>query len=127
MNKQEFEQRTGINLTDDEYQKVEEMYMLCGNIDKDEFCKDYKKHKDSEMLRIFTELVKEKDEKLKVLKREGYLMVGFLLERAQEFGDVQLLQKAIDMVGHAEVIRMKIQKTLPFWDMDKQYILTNIK
>lgn len=42
MQKQEFYQRTGIELTDAEYKEVELMYLEAGNMDKDEFCKDYK-------------------------------------------------------------------------------------
>lgn len=127
MQKIEFEQRTGINLTDDEYKNIEMMYLECGNIDKDDFCKDYKKHKDSVMIDIFFHQSQNQKEKLSRYNKERSLMVDFLLERAQAFGDIELLSKAIQLVGHQEVIKRKIQKDLPLWDDDKKYIYNNIK
>ncbi len=127
MQKIEFEQRTGINLTDDEYKDVEMMYLECGNIDKDDFCKDYKKHKDSVMIGIFFRQSQNQKEKLSRYSKERSSMVDFLLERAQAFGDIELLNKAIQLVGHQEVIKRKIQKDLPLWDDDKKYIYNNIK
>lgn len=40
MMQQEFEQRTGMTVTADEYKKIEKLYMSSGNIDKDTFCKE---------------------------------------------------------------------------------------
>ncbi|MCM1222176.1 MAG: hypothetical protein NC548_47675, partial [Lachnospiraceae bacterium] len=54
MNKQEFESRTGLVMPDDRYAEVEQMYYAAGeSIDKDTFCKDYKKHADSVLLNAF--------------------------------------------------------------------------
>lgn len=43
MTKQEFEQRIGAEVTDEQFQGINESYMLCGDsIDKDIFCRLYK-------------------------------------------------------------------------------------
>lgn len=127
MQKSEFTQRTGIELTDAEYKEVEFMYLEAGNMEKDEFCKDYKKHKDSTLLATFYRQSNNLKEKLDVMREERSQVVDFLLERAQKFGDVELLNQAIKMVGHKAVIQRKIKKDLPLWDLDKEYINNNIQ
>ena len=54
-------------------------------------------------------------------------MVDFLLERAQKFGDIELLNQAIKLVGHKAVIMRKIDQGLALWDLDKEYIRENIQ
>lgn len=44
MTQQEFEDRTGKTVTSEEYARIEAMYMAAGNMDKDQFCTEYKKH-----------------------------------------------------------------------------------
>lgn len=112
MQKIEFVQRTGIELTDEQYKLVEDMYLEAGNMDKDSFCQDYKKHSDSTILNLFyTHNIRLKD-KLADLRDERNEMVDFLLERVQEFGDIKLLKKAISMIGHDKVIKRKIHQNL---------------
>ena len=53
MNHQEFIERTGLTPTIEEYQAIEAIYMAAGEMDKDEFCKEYKKCGNS---RLVTEL-----------------------------------------------------------------------
>ena len=43
MNQQEFESRTGLTPTSEEYAYIERIYMAAGNMDKDAFCNDIKK------------------------------------------------------------------------------------
>ena len=127
MQKIEFTQRTGIELTDEQYKQVEDMYLEAGNMDKDQFCKDYKKHSDSEILKLFYCQNEKLKNKLADLRDERNEIVDFLLDRAQKFGDIKLLEKAIYMVGHDKVIKRKISQNLPLWDIDKKYIYENIK
>lgn len=44
MTQQEFENRTSKTVTSEEYARIEAMYMAAGNMDKDQFCTEYKKH-----------------------------------------------------------------------------------
>lgn len=46
----EFYERTGINLTGDDYARVEQMY-LATQMDKDVFCKEWLKHRDDRIVR----------------------------------------------------------------------------
>lgn len=45
MQKQEFEKLVGYEVDQEVYQEIEALYMAAGNIDKDEFCKEFKEHK----------------------------------------------------------------------------------
>ncbi len=56
-------------------------------------------------------------------KNEIKNLCVFLLERAQKFGDIELLKKAIELKGHAWVIRHKLQNEMPLWECDKEFIL----
>ena len=127
MQKQEFTQRTKIELTDEEFKGVELMYLEAGNMDKDEFCKDYKKHHESTLLATYFRQSENLKNKLDDMRDERSKLVDFLLERAQCFGDIELLNKAILLVGHDKVIKRKLRMDLPLWDEDKTYIIDNIK
>lgn len=50
-----------------------------------------------------------------------------MLKSAQEFSDINLLKEAIQLQGHDWVIRYKLQNEMPLWEIDKQYIVENIK
>lgn len=50
MTQQEFEDRTGKVITSEEYARIEAMYMAAGNMDKDQFCAEYKKHSSSALV-----------------------------------------------------------------------------
>lgn len=127
MQKQEFYQRTGIELTDAEYKEVELMYLEAGNMDKDVFCKEYMEHKDSSLLATYFRQNQKLKDKLDVFREERFQTVGFLLERAQKYGDIELLNQAIKLVGHKNVILRKIKMGLPLWDYDNEYIQENIQ
>ena len=55
MTQQEFEERTGLKVTGDEFEKVNAIYMAAGDMDKDRFCADYRKHKDCEIIEVLFE------------------------------------------------------------------------
>ena len=128
MTQLEFTQRTGIVLTEDEYKEIEIMYLESGDsLDKDVFCQDYQKHHDSVLLKTFYRQSDNLKNKVDFLRREKSDTVDFLLERAQDFGDSKLLERAILLVGHDSVIKRKIRMKLPFWEIDLNYIKDNIK
>lgn len=134
MTQKEFEQRTGLNVSAVEFCTVNDIYMAAGEMDKDTFCKEWKKHSESKLLAELWKRVKhehdlgmQKKEECDKLHSERWELVDFLLERAQKFGDEELLLKAIDMVGHAEVIRRKLTLEMPLWERDRAYIKENLK
>ena len=115
MTRKEFEERTGLQVTEAEFRIVNDFYMSAGVMDKDTFCR---REHDKGM---------EKKEECERLYAERWEIVDFLLERAQKFGDIELLKKAIDMVGHSDVIRRKLSLEMPLWALDRAYIRKNLK
>lgn len=120
MTPKEFTERTGYTPTEEEYKQIEEMYMNT-DLDKDEFCKGWKSNRI-----LLAETVKQTIV-ARNLAAERKDTVDFLLDRAQEFSDAALLNKAIEMVGHAEVIRRKLSLSLELWAIDKKYIKEHIQ
>ena len=42
MLQKEFEERTGLRVTAEEYNQIDAMYMAAGDINKDDFCQEWK-------------------------------------------------------------------------------------
>lgn len=126
MTQKEFTDRTGYTPTTEEFAKIHSVYMTT-ILDKDEFCKDWKKHNSSAIIESLHVVAVNRELRLELHERERSAMVDFLLERAQAFGDSTLKNKAIEMVGHAEVIRRLFELRLELWPGDKDYIMNNLK
>ena len=126
MTQKEFTEKTGITPTAEEFVKIHSIYMQT-ILDKDEFCKDWKKHCASEIIDSLHVTSVNKELQLDLLQRERSAMVDFLLQEAQTYGDAALKKKAIEMVGHAEVIRRLFELRLDLWPGDKDYIVNNLK
>ena len=133
MNQQEFTERTGLTTTTEEYQTIEAIYMAAGEMDKDVFCKEYKKCGDSrliaELFRAICTLKGQYEERcneIEDLHEQKTEMVDFLIDRAQAFSDKELLEKASEMVGQKEVIRRRIVKGDHLWEYETEWMLNNL-
>lgn len=126
MQKIEFEQRTGIKLTDEQYQRVEDMYMDAGDMDKDEFCEDYKKHKDSKLLAYFYKLTEDSKFCAKLIDRSMLKVTKFLLMKSREVNDKSMRSEAIDLLGENMIVRLTIEMNLELWDDDKKFIIETL-
>ena len=89
MTRKEFEERTGLNVSAVEFCTVNDIYMAAGEMDKDTFCKEWKKHSESKLLAELWKRVKhehdlgmQKKEECDKLYGERWELVDFLLERA---------------------------------------------
>ena len=66
MTKEEFIQLTGIEVTDEEFKTINDMYMAAGDdFDKQRFCEDWKQNGESTLMFRFYKLFKDAQEKLK--------------------------------------------------------------
>ena len=128
MTKQEFQERVGYAVSDADFDKINQMYLESGqNMDKDAFCEDYKKHSDSVLLAIFFNRVDRLEDKLDVKREELGVLLNCLLKKAAEYNDDEMLNKAIQVVGEAAVIKRKAHLGLPFTDAEREYIIENLK
>lgn len=134
MTLQEFNQLTGLNATENEFENINEMYMAAGEMDKATFCKEYKQHGKSQLaaelmeaFRLEQEEVDKAYEYMHKRNKERDQLVDFLLEQSQELGSTALQKKAIDMIGHTYVIRRKIELGLTLCELDLEYISKNLE
>lgn len=127
MTQQEFTARTGITPTNEEFVAITNMYMAAGEIDKDVFCADYKKHKDSKLLACFYEQYKVWDFNLKRIDVSMLKVAKFLLTKSREFNDKSMRAEAIDLLGEKMIVKLTIEMNLELWNEDKEYIITNIQ
>lgn len=127
MTLKEFEERTGIIPTPQEFTAITKIYMAAGNMDKDVFCEDYKKHKDSKLLACFYEQYNVWDFNLKRIDASLFEVTKYLLKKSREFNDKSMRSEAIDLLGEKMIVKLTIKMDLPLWDEDKEYIITNIQ
>lgn len=116
----EFNERTNAHLTEDQYKPVENMYNEAGNIQKDQFCADWKKHNDSVLLQEFF----AQSERLKG-KVDGYRnqineIALFLVDQAEKWSASDLRSKAIQILGLEKYLQIKLQKGYNLWEIDRE-------
>lgn len=140
MLQEEFEERTGLEMTESEFAQVHAIYMACGdNIDKDMFCKYYLNLDGRmELLRMVTdektisdnaydmamkELTKEREQ----AKSQQYELAEFLVGKACAYSDTDFQKEAVRLIGLKEVVLMKLRMGLPLWEEEQVYIKENLK
>ena len=128
MTREEFSQRTGMEVETTQYAAIEQVYMYT-ELDKDAFCADYKKHGDSVIIsHLVNELDKTTYERGRAqasLKAYKHLMKGvaeMLIRKAEEDMDEELYKSAIDIIGRSECIKYKLNNNLELDKQDKEYI-----
>lgn len=116
MTQKEFEERTGLKLTEGGYKEVEQCYMNT-DLDKDAFCK----------LWIENPAALKEIERKTVLVRELYeerkCLSNFLIDQAEKWSASDLREKAISMIGEKEYLRKKIAKGYNLWEADKEMLI----
>lgn len=149
MLKTEFIERTGFKPTDDYYHTVIEPEYEKSDIDKDAWCKQWKKNGGIQKaydamceeaaneygrtlsLEADIKILKEERETLMQERREKIEervdMAFFLIEQAQKWSASDLREKAIEMIGERAYIRYKLEHDMKLWEADRQLILENLK
>lgn len=122
-----------MKVTADEYAKIEKLYMSSGNIDKDTFCKEYKKVANSQIvnelqmsLRISEGKVKNAKMQLEAAQVRENDLANFLMEQAQKLGSSELREKAIEILGAKEYMLRKLKSETPLWDADKELLIETL-
>ncbi len=129
MMQKEFEERTGMKVTPEEYARIEKLYMGT-TMDKDAFCKEYKKIQSSKIvadletsLRIEEGKLRSKQIELDAAKARENDTANFLIEQAQKLGIPELRKKAIELIGTKEYLKRKLATGNPLWEDDKKDLL----
>ena len=137
MTQREFEERTKMVVTADEFDIIHNMYMACGDmIDKDEFCKLYmtktgrhtlmdymakEKAVAEEAYRMAMGKIGEQEDER---KEADSRMADWLMEQAEKWSATDLREKAIEMLGAREYLRRKVERNMNLWDADREMLVS---
>ena len=137
MLQKEFEDRIGRSVSEQEYLDANYMYENAGDMDKDEFCREWLKIGNSSLVKCLAEKIyqqhkalQEKERLLKeskeicsdaadaMLEIEKVVLNGRTTEKITELIDRQ----ALWLIGAKEVVLRKIKMDMDLSEMDKNYI-----
>lgn len=138
MTQQEFIDRTGLHPTEDKFEAINEIYMLCPTLDKDEFCRDYKAHGNSLIIYDLMDAIECKTKAhenvfnaYEAFRNERYNreidLATVLLGKAAAYDDSELEREALQLVSRSTAILIKIKEGYQLTDDDFAYIANNLK
>lgn len=114
MTKQEFTERTGINPTEEEFDKIHDLYILTGaQMDKDSFCAAYKSCKDMTLINALyhsllfsTSRLKEERDRIEKERKEDRKKLEDLWDKIDVavFNILEVAEKTLNE-NHAELLR----------------------
>jgi hypothetical protein len=125
MTQKEFEDRTGIKPTEEEFDYIHAVY-LNTSMNKDEFCKEWKKYGDSRIIRDVHVRVLNYEMKCKRQESTINELADFLIGKAHAYDDTDFRNQAVKLVGETDVVKRTIELGLPLWDEDRKCILSMI-
>lgn len=135
MTQKEFEERAKCAVKPEVFAIINQLYMAT-NMDKDEFCKEFKEM-DDPMIPGIRRSLREIGKHLGTLeainanmkksmrKRNDYL-ADVLIGKAHAYDDTDLRNEAVGLVGEVDVVKRTIELGLPLWDEDRKVILSII-
>ncbi len=126
MTQKEFEDRTGIKPTEEEFDYIHAVY-LNTSMNKDEFCKGFKKHGDSRIIRDVHVRVLNYEMKCERQKNAINELANFLIGKAHAYDDTDFRNQAVKLVGEMDVVKRTIELGLPLWDEDRKVVLSIIE
>lgn len=137
MTQREFEERTKMVVTADEFDIIHELYMACGDkVDKDEFCKLYLTKSGRHTLMDYMAQEKRiaddaysmamgRIKELECERREAdSRMADWLMEQAEKWSATDLRDRAIEMLGAREYLRRKIERKMNLWKADRELLVS---
>lgn len=138
MLQKEFEDRIGRKVATEEYVEANAVYMMAGELDKDEFCREWLKIGSSKLVQCLFEKAHSLDQDLqeqKLMVNECQEMISDAADAMLEIGDTisptkvreELEKKAVWLVGRKEVVKRKAAHEYIFSKEDLEYITNNLK
>ena len=142
MLQKEFEERIGRSVTEQEYLEANAMYENAGDMDKDEFCREWLKIGNARLVKCLAEktyqLNKALNEK-ELLHKEAVEIISDAADAILEIekvvlngGRTEYIAELLDrktwwLVGAKEVVLRKIKKGIELSEDDKDYIAEHLK
>ena len=132
MTKQEFEARTGLKVSSEDYARIEKMYMAAGNMDKDMFCAEYKKVGTSVLVtELFRQVLvlkgqlEERNNELDDATQRRADVAGFLVGKAAVHKDddgEDFYRVALRIAGRNACVRTKLEYGYPLNGEDISFL-----
>ena len=117
-----------------EYATADAIYLNAGNLDKDEFCADYRRHKGSVIIETLGDKVNSQAIYIRDKETKERKAAHAILREADEVrtGGMDASADALDniatrLIGRADCIKWKIRKGYTLRESDKEYIMDNIR
>ena len=123
MTKQEFEERIGHPVTDNEYAQADAIYLAAGDMDKDTFCELYKSEEGlRNLVGILADRVYTMEANVDALRNKIKSIGLQYLEHHQCDDDDAKL--AVAILGYREYIRVKLEKDYYLTKSDREKLIT---
>lgn len=121
MTKHEFENLTGKKVSDMEYTYIENMYMECGEMDKQTFCKYYPGLVNNPIFEYYLNGYRDNREHLNAQGLECEIVAFDLIRKSVQLDDDELSLSAIALIGKKRYILYKLENELPLssWDRER--------
>ena len=129
MTQKEFEDRTGLKTTAEEWAAIEKMYMVAGEMNKDEFCVRWRQTGQNPLTKTLAKtaeslngLLETRNKEIKDMQVKNTELARFLLGKALAYEDPDFRNEAIRLIGEREVIRLTLEEGYPLCEEDRKYL-----
>lgn len=134
MTQKEFEERTGLKTSAEEYAEIERMYMAAGSMDKDLFCRCWRQTAKNPLTQelfkqneILSAQLRERKKELKDLRNKRSDLVDFLVGKSRAYNDTDFRTEAVRLVGELSTVMKTLDMDLPLWEEDKEFVKSYLK
>lgn len=123
MTKQEFEERIGRTVTDEEYAQADAAYLAAGDMDKDTFCELYKSEEGlHHLVAILADRVRTMEANVDAL-RKRMKEIGMMYVKEHQCAD-EGDKIAAALLGRREYIRVKLENDYYLTKNDREQLIT---
>lgn len=120
-----------------EYEAADFIYMMAGDMDKQTFCKEYKKVGTSPLITILADAANSRGKAFRDKEEREKQTAHSLLRVADEIREIrsdeaeesadQIDRIAAKLIGRTECIKWKLRKGYRLSDTDNEYIADNLQ
>lgn len=116
-----------MKVTPAEYEDIQTIYLNAGEMDKDDFCKDWKKHNGSRLLMEYFNQSQRLRDKLDRARDERRELVDWFIKTAHAESSTTLRGKACNMSSVSYVVMRTLQMGLPLWAEDTEWMQVHLE
>lgn len=122
MTKQEFEALTGKAVDIMVYAYIEEVYVNCGDMDKEEFCKHYSKILSNPIFDYYYSRCRDLEQSLSDQGLSAEVVAADLINKSVELDNEELCRCAIALIGQKAYLSYKLDRGLNLNSYDRELL-----